>query len=491
VTTQVPLPTGSYVARDPRVSCKRLVNFMSEIGPQTSATDTKQKVPPITIRRAPGIVGLANDSSNKATRGLHTMGAATYAVIGANLYAMSATGALLLLGSGIPGTGFVRMADNGQCLFILIPGTSIAYTFCPNAVAPAPLFALFTDPTFLSYGALDVWFVDSYLVFLALNGLEFYNDDGQLISGTGVPTFTTFGVFPREFGTDLLWGMCVDHREVLVFGALTSEGYMNVGTATGSSAGSPFGSAPNSFMQIGVHPLAGYTVALQDQSVFWVANDLTVRRRNGQTPTRVSNHGIEAVLEKANLAGCYALTPTIGGHPLWVLTMPAAGNSLVYDCVTTEWFEMESFGVGCWRPLCWLNAFGKQLVGDSQGNGVGYLDTTVFTEFGVQMQCSFTTQGIYDGNNRICHNRLELVISAGEGASLTYAPKVTLYISDDGGRTFWARDDKNLGESGQYGNRCVWFKLGQSRCRVYRFLISDAAPTYTVDVTAELDGGKW
>ena len=458
---------------------------MSETGPQTSILDSKQKAPPISLRRAPGIVQSVTDGTSNAVRGMRMMAGTLYAVVGPTLYSVAPNGTLVTIGTGIPGTGFVRMCDNTQCLFILVPNTGNAFTYCPNGVSG---FAPFLDPTFLSYGARDVWYVDTYFVFLMLNGKGFYNDDGQLSSGVDPPTFVTAAVFLREFGTDRLWGIAVDHREVICLGELTSEGYVNAGNAQGS----PFSSAPDAFMQLGVHPLAGYTVAQQDQSIFWVANDKTVRRRNGQTPVKVSNSGIETILEKADLSGSYALTPSIGGHLLYILTLPAAGRSLVYDCTTQEWCEFDSYNIGIWRPLCWYNAFGQQLVGDSLGSGIGYLDTTVFTEFGTQMQSVFTTQAIYDGNNRITHRRLELVMTAGGTSSMTSAPFVTLYVSDDGGRTFYSRDpDQVLGVQGDYAHRCVWFNLGQSRCRVYRFQVSDAAPTYTVDITAELSGGKW
>lgn len=484
MTTVVPLVSGSYVARDPHVSCKRLVNFFSEVSPQTSLADTKQIAPPLTIRRAPGIPALANDGTGNPTRGFRTMRGITYVVIGPTLYQMASNGTLTQIGTGIPGTSFVRMCDNTQCLFILVPGTSIAYTYCPNGTSG---FALFTDPTFLSYGAIDIGYIDTYFVFLQANGRGFYNDDGQITSGVNVPTFNTFGVFPREFGTDVLRGMCVDHREVILFGDLTSEGYVDAGIATGS----PFISAPDAFMEIGVHPSGGYTIVSQDQSVFWVASDRTVRRRNGQTPVRVSNSGIEAVLETADLTGAYAMAPSIGGHPWYVLTLPAIQRTLVFDCLTTEWFELDSYNIGNWRPLCWYNAFGRQLVGDSLGSGVGYLDTTVYTEFGQPMQSVFTTQAVYDRNNRIAHRRLELMITAGGTTSFTTDPRVTLFVSDDGGYTFVAGDEQSLGVQGQHNVRLVWWNLGQSRNRVYRFQITEASPSYVVDIFAELDGGKW
>lgn len=488
VSTQIALPTGSYVSNDPRSSCKRLVNVFSEQNPQDAwrglGGDSKSQypLPQITLRRWVGITPFANVGSNLPVRGMWEMSNVVYAVIGNSLYTLSSTGTLTQIATGIGGTGFVRMTDNYACLVILVPNSYTCYTYCPNGGG----FQQLTASTFLFYGAVDCWFCDSYICFLSLDGRTFYNDDGQIVSGQNQITFNNGAVFPREYGTDAFVGFCIDHREPVFLGLRTSEGFINVGTPTGS----PFSAAPDSFIQLGCHPDAAYSIALQDQAFFWVASDKTVRRRNGQTPIRVSNSGIEAILESADLTGSYALTPTIVGHPLWIYTMPAASRTLVYDCLTTQWFELESYGIGYWRPLSYIDAFGLQLVGDSLNGQIGYLDSSDFTEFGNPMVSTFITQSIYDNHNRIVHRRIELMMTAGEG-TYTNSPQVTLYKSDDSGRTFIANPTRTLGYLGDYENRAYWFNLGQSRDRVYKFSIADPSPTFTVDITADLEGGKW
>lgn len=511
MTTAISLPTGTWVADDKRASGRRLVNCFSEIAPQTGAMDVKSTLPPAYLRRMFGISSYASTATPAVAgqvRGIRNMGGITYVVIDGTLYSMTNTGTmtnpaktatLTSLATGIIGNGFVRLCDNTQCLFILVPNTNIGYTYTVNNGLQQML-----NETFLFFGAKDVWYIDSYMVFLALNGLEFYNDDGQAVSGTGPITFTTGGVFPREFGTDEFVGMCVDHRTVHMFGELTSEGYVDAGNATES----PFSAAPDAFMQIGCNPHCAYTVALQDQSVFWVANDLTVRRLNGQTPVRVSNSGVEALLEdnKFLLYGAYALTPTIGGHPLWILTLPLAQKTIVYDCLTTEWFDLESLfnDLEYWRPLCWYNAQGLQLVGDSQFRQIGYLDESTFTEWGSPIRAKVYTQSVYDNHNRITHERVEAIVTVAQGpkgasglaptpanASLAGAT-ITLFKSDDAGYTWIAREGKALGTQGSPRTaRAVWWRLGQSRDRSYEFQISDPTPFFMVAIVAELTGGKW
>lgn len=517
MASTIPLSLGSYTMQDPRASGKRLVGCMSEQTDQDSAADVKNKVQPAYLRRMAGIRSLAgfNDNSGTQVRGMWEMAGTEYVVIGPNLYSVTmnrvaqvaALSAVLNPGNPIPGANFVRMTDNGACLVILLPGTTEAWTYTPFSGGGG--FQTLNNTFFVTLGAIDCWFVDTFIVFLALNGDTFFNDDGRLVSGNGQLTFTTASSFTREFGTDPFVGGTVDHREVMLMGTRTSEGYVNAGNPTGS----PFSSAPDSFIQIGCHPDCGYTVALQDQAFFWVASDLTIRRRNGQTPTRVSNSGIEQILtnldnptsQSGNLTGAYALVPTVSGHPLWILMLPNAispegtpGRTLCYDCLTTKWFELESFGgpnntqpLGMWRVLAYHNGFGTQLVGDSQSGQVGVLDPNTFSEFGATLQCWWTTQSIYDGNNRIQHRRIECIATPGQGAIVGARPVMDVLISDDGRTYTHLVDVQNLGGQGQWDQRVVAFNNGQHRSGSYKFRVTDATPLFTVDVQATLEGGKW
>lgn len=489
-TMSLPIPVGSYVAADPAASCKRLVNVFSEPAPQDSVLselksgNPQQESAPVYLRRWAGLTPFANDLSNNPVRGMWVMQGLLYAVVGPTLYSVSSTGVMTFLGTGIPGSTFVRMTDNTACLVILVPNTNTAFTYCPNTTA-ALKFQPLVAGTFTQLGAIDVKFLDSFIVFLAIGGRQFYNDDGQIVSGQNQISFTSGAQFPREFGTDLFVGMGVDHREITCIGTWTAEGYINVGNPVGT----PFSSAPQTFMEQGCHPDCGYSIALMDQALIWVSNDRTVRRKNGQTPTRISNSGIEAILEHANLTGSYALTPNIAGHPCWVFVMPAAFRTIVFDSLTSEWFELESYGLGYYCGLSYINAYGKQFIGDLRGRGIGYLDTSVYTEFTVPIVATITTQPVYSEHNRIVHRRLELVISTGQGGFT--GATMSLYVSDDSAQTFRGFPNRKMGKEGDYYTRLTWFNLGQTRNRVYKFTTSDITPTFAVQITSNLEPCTW
>lgn len=367
-------------------------------------------MPPVFLRRAPGILAWANDGTTNPARGAFMMQGVLYAVIGPVLYQVAITGAMTQLTNGIGGSGPVRMSGNGYCLVIIIPGTNVGYTW-DQADGLLPI----TASVFTTFGAQDLGFIDSYIVFLALNGLEIYNSDSQAVSLQGPLTFTNPSEFPREFGTDPFVAMSINHRIITCFGELTSEQYIDAG----NTVGSPFVNAPNSLIQRGC--VASLTVAIINQTQFWLGDDRIVYMMNGQTPQRVSNHGIENELQQANLTRAYAYGFSIGGHPFFCLTLPAANatplgpRTFGYDCATTEWTEFETLNLGYWRPVFCVNAYGLQVVGDSQSGQLGILNTNVFTDFGEVRRAQWTTQSVYSQHNRIAHKRLECIIGGGQG----------------------------------------------------------------------------
>jgi hypothetical protein len=509
-TKTVPLPIATYQLPDLRAGSKRLIGCYPEPAPQTQPDDQFSQQP-ASLRRWPGISPLTPAAFTNPIRGMWEMAGVVYAVIGFDLFTVSSAGAFTLVpgsNSGITGTGFVRMTDNGACLVILVPGTDICFTYTPFSGGGG--FQQLSASFFLNLGgAIDCWFVDTYIVFLANNNgghgsYTFFNDDGRQVSGNTQITFTTAASFSRQFGTDPFYGMCVDHRQIVMFGSRSTEGFVNTGNATGS----PFSSAPDTIMPYGVHPQCPYSIANQDNSFFWVANDLTVRRREGQTPVRVSTAAIEEILANANKQGTlpsiYAVTspagsPTWAGHPFYMLTVPAQGLTVVYDCVTQQWFSLVSVVNGQeieYRALSYFNAFGKQLIGDSQAGQIGYLDDQVSTEFGnanAPVVCGITTQPLYLGNNRLVVRRLEAVISAGAGPTPGVAPRVDLLTSYNWGQTYEASGDESqtLGLPGDTGNRAIWWNLGQYYGLVIQIRVTDASTLFTIDIQAEIEPGKW
>jgi hypothetical protein len=68
-----------------------------------------------------------------------------------------------------------------------------------------------------------------------------------------------------------------------------------------------------------------------------------------------------------------------------------------------------------------------------------------------------------------------------------------LLLSDNWGQSFVSAGDQTqtLGLPGDTDNRAVWWNLGQHRSLVTQFRISDASPSFMVDVQADIEPGKY
>lgn len=469
----IPLPLGSYRMPTPAAGARQLVNCYAQESPPE-----RPKGQPAVLMRAPGIAAWT-DTEEAEVRGAILFGNVVIACAGDKLYSITEGGtATALTGDSISGNGPVRMATNGTQI-IVAPGNGNAWSSDGSAVAEI------TDPVFLDGGGADPVFLDGYIVLRRPGTARFFN------SGINALTWNALDVTTADGAPDNVVGLAVNNRELILPGVTSTERWYNAA----ATPGSPFARSPQGLYEIGC--AAGNSLASQDNSTLMLANDLTFRRL-GAAWERVSQHGIESILQRMTISGdCYALPYRQEGHHFVAWTFPNAGRTLVLDLNTQEWHERESriatVSIGRWRPSCIVQAWGKQIVGDSQSGKLGILDPDTHEEWGEPQVISWTYQGVYAAGTRAIHRRLELGMAAGQGTATGQGanPLLTLHVSDDGGNTFRARPTRETGKMGQYRRRVQYFNLGSSRERVYRCDLSDPVRTLVLDTQLDADGARF
>lgn len=158
-----------------------------------------------------------------------------YGVCGQNVYSISSTWQLTLLGTTAGNTTPCSMADNGTTL-VLVDGTTSGYTI----TLATGVFATLVDPTGAFVGADRVRYLDTFFIF---------NKKGTPIFYTSLSNSTTFDptYFASKTGAgDLLVSIEVMHREIWLLGTKTTEIWFDAG-----SAAFPFQSVPGAFIQHG------------------------------------------------------------------------------------------------------------------------------------------------------------------------------------------------------------------------------------------------
>jgi hypothetical protein len=457
------LPVASYEAISTAASSSRLVNCYAERMPADSDT-------PIALIRCPGI----DDWTTVGTGPIYGMLAADdllYVVSGTKLYSVTESRTVTELGT-IGAVNSIDMERNADS--VVVVNTPDAYTW------DGTTFAQITDTDFTDRGATDVEFLDNFLLFVEPNSGRFFGSDLGDADSFDALNFAT-----AESSPDILVGMKVDHGQIILAGKSTMEIWENTG-----ATGFPFERAINGRLEIGC--LNGRTLAKQDNSVFWLANDYTVRRLDGATPVRISQHGVESAFRRMTISTAKGYAYSQEGHLFYVLSF--FEGTFVYDATTQEWHERQSYGYDYWRAQAHAQIFGLELVGDITSNKIGFLTRDVYSEWDATQRMEWTYQPIYAEGRRAFHKRLEIVAETGVGLTTGQGsdPQMMLDWSDDGGKTFRSMPNRSLGEIGRYTDRIVWQSLGSSRVgRVYRGAVSDPVKVVIRDTQAEVEGGKW
>ena len=417
---------------------------------------------PVELLGAPGIVPFVT-LGNGPGRGLYVMRGSLYAVSGDGFYRITESGTVTRLGT-LPGLTKVMFAGNGTDI-----------VFDNKYIYSAGEVRSLADQGLPTLQGID--YVDGYIVY-AESGTGRWGCS-ELENGAVYPPLN-YDVATAH--PDDIVAIKVDHRQVLLFGQETTEIWWNSG-----QQGFPFERLSGGVLEYGA--LARLGVAKQDNSVYWLSHDRTIRRLTSQTPMRVSQHGVEEKLASySRVDDCEAWPFTWNGHLFVTFRFPAAGACWVYDVTTNEWHERQSFGSSTWNVVDSADCYGKVWMQNAATGAVGYLSDTYYQEFTDILRREWTYPQVYAVNTPLVHSQIDLVARTGS-APIGEVPHVHLEVSDDGGNTWLALPRRELGRIGEYKHVVRWNRLGQARDRVYRMSIDDASvPLVVTDTVLRVDG---
>ena len=207
---RIPFATQSYESRSLPLSAQRCVNLYAEREPRDAKT-------PIALFGTPGLKRFTM-LATEPIRGLIFMAGALYAIAGQTAYKITSSGTATSLGT-VPGTGLVKMAHNGTQILVLA-GTGATDAFVITATTVTQV----TDPDFP--GATSVQFIDGFFLFTKVNSGQFFIS--KLFDGL---VYDALDFATAEGDPDDLVGVIVDHREVWLVGAETTEIWFNSGVS--------------------------------------------------------------------------------------------------------------------------------------------------------------------------------------------------------------------------------------------------------------------
>lgn len=433
---------NSYTSPALSLAAQTVVNARTVPAQQGARTQTP-------VFRTAGIAAHADFAG--PVRGAGLVGDTLVVVAGTTVYSVDDNGGTIVIGT-IPGSGYCPSASGvDNCVFLAgISGYVVDSTVTK-----------ITDTDFVA--ATQVQWSDGYYIFLAA--------DRVFVSALNDPlTYEALAYDSLVWSTQQAIAIIADTRDLIHFTPTAIAIGRNAGTTP-----YPYSLAADGFIERGCG--AARSPAKLDNTVFWFADDRTVRALRGNTPVRISTEPMEQLFARmGTVSDAFGLSISQDGTFSYVLTFPTEGRTFEYSVATELWNERASYGQDHWQVEGHIEAHGRHYVW--AGDKLGVLDPQTYAEWDDPQVVTLTSEALHDGVNFVHFDRIELDMDVGVGlvSGQGSDPQIVLRYSDDGGKTWSANYHRSIGAIGETRKRVIYTRHGRSRNRVYQVQYSEPTP---------------
>ena len=374
------------------------------------------------------------------------------------------------LGTGTGGTGTYTINNSQTVTSRTLYGLN--YTIIPS-----------TDGAFTGANVVDI--VDNYFVYNHPSSQQW------AASGLLSPITQPLSFSSKDGAPDNLVSLIVDHREVYLLGENSSEVWVDTGSVPFA-----FQRIPGTSTQHGI--AATFSMARVGNSFAYVSKNIRGQAQivmmNGYIPQRISTHAVENTLTGQTISDAIAWTYQLEGHEVYVVSFPTIDLTWAYDFTTGMWHKwLYTDNTNTYhrhRGNCCALFQGNVLVGD-YANGIIYkLDRNNYTDNGQAIKRVRRAPHLVLDLQRQYFDELQIQFQPGVGLSTGQGsnPQAMLRWSDDGGSTWSSERWTTIGLTGEYKNRAIWRRLGESRDRVFEVTVTD--PIKAVIISANLKASE-
>lgn len=410
---------------------------------------------PFNLINTPGLAFFC-DLPTAPVKGLHQNGSRAFAVTETKFYEVFNDGSFRELGD-VDIKGRAVMEDNGTQIVVVDGFNGFYYDINTDDVKQI------TSSGF--YPASTVTYQDGYFIFDRKGTGQFFISELLDVS------FDPLDFATAEGQPDSLIAVLSDHREVFMFGQDTIEVWYNSGAAD-----FPFERNQGAFIEKGC--AAPYSVAKQNNTVYFLGSDRMVYQMTGYTPVRISNHAVEKTLKGVDVSDAYAYTYQDEGHLFYVLTIPGCETTWCYDISTGAWHIRKSYEFGRHQSNNAIFFDSKTLVGDFRSGRIYEMANSYYMDDDQPVVREFVLPTLNNGREFLTVDSFELDMSSGVGLIQGQGedPQARLEFSKDNGKTWSNCKFASIGRMGEHLTRVKWNRLGVARQFIFRVQISDPVP---------------
>jgi hypothetical protein len=463
----------SYTAKSSIVANEECINFFAETLESQGASVPVRAYGGATATAlrsyfsTPGLGLFGSALPTGPSRGLCWTGTRLFAVGGINLVELAADGTQTARGTVATDGNPVSIAWSNTQLLIISAGHAYCYTLATNALVEVTAS--------LAGVPIQVEYSDDYFIVAFQNSNKYQMS--AILDGTTWPGIQVNAVSVFQ---DNIVSIIVNHRELWVFGSKHAQPFQDTGSLE------VFAVIPGALIEKGSG--ATFGPCRVDNSIFWIDEDERggrgAWRSQGYTPQRISTHAVETDLSSyASISGLVSYSYQDGGHLFWVLYIPGAPWSWVYDVTESLWHKRAFWnGVSYEAHHSWnhVYAFGMHLVGDWNSANIYQMSLSQVTDNGSTIRRLRRSPTVSDEMAFLYHAELVVEFEVGigpqppltDGNGNPRAPQAMLRWIDDG-KTWSNEHIADCGLAGEFSTRVVWRRIGRGRNRVYELSVSD------------------
>lgn len=480
----------TYPSRSMNFRGDRTINWYPEVGPKDGAETSV-----LALIGTPGLSSPPVSVGSGPIRGMRVFNGDLYVVSGNELYKVTHGWGYTLLGSLSSYVGPVYMRDNGVSdsgvggdQLAIVDGVNLyLWNISTNVFSTVLPATIGGTPAYLTY-------LDGYFIVVWKDTLSF--STSAMYDGSTWPGLATSGVSATP---DTLVACSSPHQELWLVKNYSTEVWYNTGTAT--SAGCPFQRISGAVFDFGTPSPA--SVVVGDNMIFMLANKRVGEEGqfmgavafSGYVPVPITPPSLVWYMDQLIKSDAEGYMYSSEGHTFYVLNFPSSNVTLAYDTSTKMWHERSSWTSGPYtinrhRASCSAMFEGGLYVGSSQNGDVYEMASKYGTDNGDPIVSVRITPHLTDKDSmrNIFISKLQVDLESGVGdVSTQDDPVAELSWSNDGGHTWGNPYPASIGKVGEFKKKLRWRRLGWSKDRVFKLVISD--PVKKVLLNGYVEGG--
>lgn len=303
-----------------------------------------------------------------------------------------------------------------------------------------------------------------------------------------------------ENNPDHLRNLQATNTEIVLFGSESTERWQDIQIAEGF----PLRRVQGGTLDRGIG--AQRSLAKWESTLFWLADDNTVRMLQGGRMTKISDIFMEKSINNYSQPSlAFGFFVDYSDYKCYCITFPSNNVTWCFDVLRGFWHKRRSTGFDGWRISNSVNLNGMVLLGDRDNGNIYTMDASLNTENGVETVAEWITPPETSNDIGYSVTLTELIADAGVGPITNVSPGtgqienspikpyMSAFWSIDGGFSYNEFPQRHLGTRGDRAHRITWrtpLRVPLGKDLVYRFSSSGDWPFNIYSGHIQVRGGN-